>query len=360
VANKRIKLETEFIVAPGETIKELMEDKGLSQMDLAVRSGLTNAAISKVVNNQAAITNEFAVSLERVLGLPASFWTKRESDYRQALIRDAKDSDLASDLSWLSDVPVRELQERGVITKTKDKVSLASQVLSFFGVTDPKTFQRAWMDYAVQFRGADKLASKPGFVAAWLRLGEIACQSHPCKPYDRDGFIKALKVIRGLTRGNPHTAIPETINLCASVGVAVCLMKQIAGASISGATRWVSPTKALIQLSFKYKTDDQFWFSLFHEAGHVLLHGKKLVFLDNGTFTSDRKEEHEANTFAADKFIPKQYASQLPYLRSKQKIRQFALALGIAPGIVVGRLQHDDLLDPSFCNNLKKPVDLEF
>ena len=360
MAKKRFKLESTFAVPPGETIGELMSEKGLSQMDLSVRSGLTNAAISKVVNNQAVITNEIAVSLERVLGLPASFWTKREADYRQSLIKDSKQSELSKDLSWLSLVPVRELQTRGIIGTTRDKVSIAAQVLSFFGVSDRDAFQRTWMDYAVQFRSAEKAVSKPGFVAAWLRLGEIECQSHPCKPFDRDGFQDALKRIRGLTRDNPHSAIPEAIALCASVGVIVCIVKQIPGASISGAARWLSATKALIQLSFKYKTDDQFWYSFFHEAGHVLRHGKKLVFLDTGTFASDRKEEREADEFATNMLIPQQYTSQLPYLRSKQKIRQFALALGIAPGIVVGRLQHDDLLDPSFCNNLKKTVDLEF
>lgn len=360
MAKERLKLEAEFIVPPGETIKELMDEKGLTQMDLSVRSGLTNAAISKIVNNQAAITNEIAVRLERVLGLPASFWAKREADYRQSLIRDSRQDDLAKDLSWLNSVPVKELQDRGVVARTRDKVALAAQVLSFFGVSDPDAFQHTWMDYAVQFRGADKAMSKPGFVAAWLRLGEIECQSQPCKPFDKEGFLEALREIRGLTRSNPLAAIPEAIALCASVGVAVCIVKQIPGASISGATRWVSKTKALIQLSFKYKTDDQFWFSFFHEAGHVWLHGRKLVFLETGTFGADSKKEREANDFAANILVPKQYASQLPYLRSKQKIRQFALAIGIAPGIVVGRLQHDDLLDRAFCNNLKKTVDLEF
>ncbi|MCA9230787.1 MAG: helix-turn-helix domain-containing protein [Planctomycetales bacterium] len=359
MGKKKLKLECNIVVPPCETIKELMEEKGLSQMDIAVRSGLTNAAISKLVNNQATITNEIAVSLERVLGLPASFWTKREADYRQTLIKDAKTSELKQDLSWLDLVPVRELQSRGSIAKTTDKVLLALDVLDFFGVSDSRTFKNAWLDCAVQFRGAEQALKKPGYVATWLRLGEKECETRTAKPYDKESFLDALQEIRGLTREEPSLAIPEAISLCASAGVVVCIVKQIAGASISGATRWVSTSRAMIQLSYKYKQDDHFWFTFFHEAGHVLRHGRKLIFLEDSIFRSDKEEEREANDFAANMLIPKQYASQLPYLRSKAKIKQFALAIGISPGIVVGRLQHDGLLDPSFCNNLKKKVDLE-
>jgi HTH-type transcriptional regulator/antitoxin HigA len=121
---------------------------------------------------------------------------------------------------------------------------------------------------------------------------------------------------------------------------------------VSGLTRWLSKDKALIQLSLKYKTDDQVWFTFFHEAGHILLHGKRSVFIECPG-RADTPEEREADAFARDFLIPPSYRARLPLLKSKAAIQSFARELGVSPGIVVGRLQHDHLLQPSFCNDLK-------
>jgi HTH-type transcriptional regulator/antitoxin HigA len=146
----------------------------------------------------------------------------------------------------------------------------------------------------------------------------------------------------------------EVIRLCASAGVAVVFTKEIPGASVSGATRWLSKDKALIQLSLKYKTDDQLWFTFFHEAGHVLLHSKKQVFIDYG-YSDEDDDEREANQFARDFLIPPAYAGRLPHIaRSREQIEGFAKSLGISPGIVVGRLQYDKLIYPAAFHDLKR------
>jgi hypothetical protein len=130
---------------------------------------------------------------------------------------------------------------------------------------------------------------------------------------------------------------------------------ELPDTGISGATRWLSPVKALLQLSLRYKTDDQLWFSFFHEAGHIVLHGKRDIFLENPG--EDGEKENQANAFAAEMLIPRsaleKFLSSTPVL-SKRGIRNFAESLGIAPGIVVGRLQHDGNLRFDFCNDLKQ------
>ena len=77
--------------------------------------------------------------------------------------------------------------------------------------------------------------------------------------------------------------------LCAHAGVAVVFVQELPNTGISGSTQWLTPTKALVQLSLRYKTDDQLWFTFFHEAGHILAHGKRQVFLE--TDQKDREEE---------------------------------------------------------------------
>lgn len=151
-------------------------------------------------------------------------------------------------------------------------------------------------------------------------------------------------------------ALLKLTEMCAAAGVAVVLTKEIRNAGVSGAVRWVSKDKALIQLSLKYKTHDQLWFTFFHEAAHILLHGKKQVFIEYG-ISSATVEEQEANQFAGDLLIPPTYQRRLAYLRTRSQIITFAESINITAGIVLGRLQHDDLLYPSAFNDLKTKVE---
>lgn len=127
--------------------------------------------------------------------------------------------------------------------------------------------------------------------------------------------------------------------------VAVVLVPEFPKLRVCGATRWLSSEKALIQLSLFYKRDDQFWFSFFHEAGHILLHGKREIFVEQTKAATDR-EEIEANKFAADFLIPMD--AYRPFVQagdfSKAAIVTFAEDLEISPSIVVGRLQHEKLI----------------
>ncbi len=143
---------------------------------------------------------------------------------------------------------------------------------------------------------------------------------------------------------------------CAAAGVAVVFVPEIAGAGVSGATRWLTKDKALIQLSLLYKNDAAFWFTFFHEAAHVLLHGKKEVFLEDGQRDANEKEQ-EADRFAHEFLIPRHRTVELSALRSRSAIRAFADSVGISPGLVVARLQHDKLVYPSAYNDLKRKLD---
>jgi hypothetical protein len=207
----------------------------------------------------------------------------------------------------------------------------------------------------VYFRRSKAHEIRPGALAAWLRKGELEAHQLACGPYDPRRFEAALRESRRLTVEAPDVFCPELARLCAAAGVATVFVPELRGAPLSGATRWLSPARALIQLSLRYKTNDQLWFSFFHEAGHLLLHSKREIFLDGfETGDGDRAEE-EANRFAANLLIPPEpweaFTARPRF--SKQTIRHFAGQLGIAAGIVVGRLQHEMRLPYTHCNDLK-------
>ncbi|MEN6299206.1 MAG: ImmA/IrrE family metallo-endopeptidase, partial [Anaerolineaceae bacterium] len=170
---------------------------------------------------------------------------------------------------------------------------------------------------------------------------------------------QALQQIRGLTTQPPEVFVPQMTELCAQAGVAVIFVPEIPGTRTCGATRWLTPTKAMIMLSLRYKTDDHLWFTFFHEAAHILLHGKREVFLEDDDEVSEdvRAKEEEADWFASDFLIPpeafRRFHPRGAHI-SHEDIIEFAQQLGIAPGIVVGRLQHEKIVPLQNFNHLKQ------
>ena len=344
----------DYVVPPGEILLEAIEERGMTQTELADRTGRKKKTINEIVKGIAPITPETALQFERALGVPADFWSNLEKNYRTGLARLAEKERLKEHVDWLGIFPIKAMVNKGWLEAEKDKVLQVQGVLNYFGVASPEQWEEMWMGESVAFRKSPTFESNPGALAAWLRQGELEAQNISCDPYDKSGFRAALHEIRSLTTTDPEVFQPELIGLCASSGVAVTFVPELPKTCISGSTRWLSPRKALIQLSLRHKSNDHLWFTFFHEAAHILLHGKKELFIDNPKNKGDK--EDQANEFAAHFLVPQaKYESFLTKTnpRSKASICKFAEEIGIAPGIVVGRLQHDEIIPPSHCNGLK-------
>ena len=344
----------DYVSPPGETLLETIETLGMTQAELAERTGRPTKTISEIIKGKAAITPETALQLEKVLGVPASFWTNREQHYRESLARQGEQVVLGQQTDWLTGLPIAAMCKKGWISRFENEVQQLQEVLRFFGVASPQAWNEIWCGPQVVYRESRAFESDPGAVAAWLRKGEITAQSIQCETYDQLRFRDTLRKIRALTLEKPDVFQPTLAKTCASVGVAIAFVPELPKARVCGATRWLTPIKALIQLSLRYKTNDHLWFTFFHEAGHIMLHGKRDVFIesddDNGS------EETAADRFAENFLIPRDrydaFAKREVF--SETTVRQFAGEIGIAPGIVVGRLQHDGKLPRTHLNRLKE------
>lgn len=348
----------DYVSPPGETLQEILEERGMSQAELAERTGRPKKTINEIINAKAAITPETALQFERVLGVSASFWNNRERRYREVLAWQQEKESLQQQVDWLDQIPVKAMIKAGWIQQFPDKVEQLREVLNFFSVASPEQWQDIWGNTNVYFRKSQAFESNFSDLAAWLRQGEIEAAKIKCMTYDATKFKKVLENIRRLTIELPEIFQPEVTRLCAAVGVAVTFVPQLPKTRTCGATRWLNPEKALIQLSLRYKTNDHLWFGFFHEAGHILLHGKRDIFLEGKGIqaTEEQQKETEANKFAEGILIPPvdfQRFLDSGQQRSKVGIKKFATEIGIAPGIVVGRLQHDGILLKSHCNDLK-------
>ncbi len=344
----------DYVSPPGETLREILEERGVSQAELAIRTGRPKKTISEIVNGKAAITPETALQLELVLGIPAEFWNAREQHYREYLARLEQTRDLERGARWIVKFPIRVMQRLGWIQEQDTTAEMVREFLQFFGVVSPEQWEEVMSRQQVSFRKSAAFESDRYAISAWLREGVRKANEIACSPFDKSAFLHTLGYARSLTREMPEVFCEELVGACAEAGVAVAFVPELPQSRAHGATRWLSPNKALIQLSLRYKTDDHLWFTFFHEAAHILLHGKRLIFIE-GTEGSGNDEE-EANRFAADFLIPPhQYEKLHSKTRfSKDFIKEFAASIGIAPGIVVGRLQHDGLLPHTHCNGLKQ------
>lgn len=348
----RFEYEPDYAVAPGETLQETIDTLGIDQRELAVRAGLSAKHVNQVIKGIAPITHDTAIRLERVTRVPARVWNNLEANYREQLARQAERKRLEHDLEWLKTIPTAELSARGVIDSTSDKLDLLETVLGFFGVASVEAWKKGWSMHQFAFRKSLKFEGQLGGMATWLRLGELEAQKIECKPFDKGNFRAAVDHIRGLTSLSPDCFVPKMQALCADAGVALALVPEIKKAPVSGAAKWLTAGKAMICLNLRGKYNDRFWFTFFHECGHILNDSKKETYVDVDYHEDPR--EHAANRFACEVLIPSSYNDELQGLKQFRQVEQFARRIGIAPGIVVGRLQHERIIAFGQFNGLKQ------
>ncbi|WP_308568660.1 HigA family addiction module antitoxin [uncultured Haemophilus sp.] len=346
----------DYAILPGEILEFELDSLEMSQKDLSDKTGISKKHINHIIAGKAPITPETAILLERVLGKPAHYWLNLEALYQEAVARIADKEKLERYAEWAKQFPNSMLQKLGFIEKHNEITKKVDSLLRFFAIGSPDDYQTVWGNLQVQYRQDNRTKNCPYSSAAWLRAGEIEANKIHCQPYSEKEFKQALSEIRTLTRTtDPKIFIPKLKEICSSVGVAIVFVPCFPNTGISGATRWLSSDKAVIQLSLRYKTNDHLWFTFFHEAAHILLHGKKRIYLEFDGPNNNVEEENEANEFAQKQLIPRSVWGRLITQDqfTENIIKSIAEEIGIAEGIIVGQLQHHKHLAFSTLNHLK-------
>lgn len=359
------------VTHPGETVVDYLEFNGWSQRDLARRTGLTPKTISEICNGKAPISPDTALALEHVFRRPAHFWLNLQTKYNEAEARRTVIAKIEGWQDWAEQFPLKTLRDYKWIEVKEPYYSEVTALLDFFGVASPESWRAVWNTGQVAYRQTQRFRTTIESITAWGRAAELLAGQYAdaakVKEYDEARFKSVLQATRELTNLSFGPAVSQMQSLCASAGVIVVVVPELPYTGISGCARWLSERRALIGLTLRYKSDDQFWFTFFHEAAHILLHRKKYSFiLDNAAeYLTDKivdpemqKQEEEANRFAADTLIPSKALSYFIQKKdfSNEAIHQFAQEQGVGPGIVVGRLQHDKVLKPFQGNYLKQKL----
>ena len=343
------RIHSDLAIPPGEYLLEVLEEVGMPQAELARRMGRPTQAINEIANGEKAITPETAIQLEQVVGVPAHIWTSLESEFQLVKARQRDNDGLDSEVALASEYPYNELSKQGFVPKTRKRLERVRALRRFFGVAS-LTFVERLDVYKAAFRTKMTARKLRAVRVAWLRAGANLAGEIEVKPFDRRELKKIVPELRGLTMANASQLAGDLRTIFAQAGVAFVLMPHFTGSGINGATFWLNPDKAVLMMSIRGKWADIFWFTLFHEVAHILLHGKRAIFVDtncNQEPDGDWKaQEKEADQFARNTLIPARAFSSFIETEdfSMSAIREFADSLNIHSGIVVGRLQNDRLL----------------
>lgn len=329
-------------VAPGETLREVLEEMHMSQLELASRIGASTKHVNQVVKGIVPISADVAQRLEVVTGVPARIWSRLESDYRTILAKQSRESAYVAAVEWIKKVPIRAFVKAGILPASpNDDTSRVDQVLHFFGVASVDAFKN--VTPVVAFRRSNAYQQDDFAVAAWLRLGEVAARASVLPEYNARKLTELLPDLKALSLLDPKAALPRLVEMAGTAGVCVVFIPEVEGARAYGATYWVSSKRPVVQLSTRGRTLDKLWETFFHEVGHVLLHDRKAVFIEEETGTLSANEESQATAFSRSVLLPEVEREHLRALATESDVSDFAATLGVPAGIVVAELHRTGL-----------------
>ncbi len=337
-----IAIAREIISCPGDTLAEQIEYTGMSQAELAERMGRPKKTINEIIQGKAQITPETALQLERVVGIPGSFWMNLEKLYRLRLAEIDEAETLLQAKEWAKKFPCKAMKDKGWIAFDGNSANAGNALLSFFNVASPDVYEKFYHGqvYATATSMSEKNSKDPYSVAAWLRQGERQAELLQVPDFDKKAFEATLQDIKKLAISGTDDFFPELQELCSKAGVKVVHTPCLPKAPLHGSTRWVKGNP-LIQLSNRLNRNDIFWFTFFHEAAHILKHNKKDVFVEGMEYSCDGKEkEAEANAFAEESLMSRKEEKEIMLSGGfeKEDIQRFATKIGTHPAIVAGRL----------------------
>ncbi len=357
--SEHLRYEPDHAAPPGHLIQEHLDTLDISGRELARRCGRSAKLIAEIISGKAPIEPETALQLERVLETSATIWLGMETNYRLHLARTKERSALARQITWAKAFPLKELSKRGLLALSPDPATQVREVLTFFGCGSVEACRDRFEELgAAAYRHSPSFESDQAALLAWLRIGDHRAEElEDVKEFDRAAFLSALRDIRALTMQPIEQFLPTMAKLCAGAGVVFVLERALPKVALSGVSRWLSPRRALIQQTVRHLSNDHFWFTFFHECAHLLLHSRKVIFLEGKDAKNLNAElEAEADDWASNFLIPSEALTRFitRFTYQDSEVKEFAAAHQITPGVVVGQLQHRKVLQYSQMNHLKQ------
>lgn len=337
-------LSLELIIHPGETIKEVLEEKNMKQEELAIRTGFSAKHVSEVVNEKKGISPSFAKSLEYVFGIPTSFWINLQGiydkellDYKERAEIDENEVEVVKQLKGV----IKYAEKLNLIEKTKNEISQIIELRNLCNVTNLTYINKLCTNF-VAFRKSQTVETNVYVLYVWLRICELIADKKQIESeYDAEKLRANICNIKNCMFLEINEAMRELTKIFASCGIIFQVVENFAGAPVQGFIK-KSNGRIILSMTIRGAYADIFWFTLFHEVGH-LLNGDMSApnFID---FTNSKSNmEDLADDFASNALIPEDAFNRLLEKKnlSQDDIIDFASEQNVQPFIVVGRIQRE-------------------
>tara|TARA_R110002124_G_scaffold134495_1_gene297252 strand:+ start:3603 stop:4697 length:1095 start_codon:yes stop_codon:yes gene_type:complete len=351
------------VLHPGITLAEKLEELNMGPKEFAVKSDKPEQTISAILKGESSITPDMAVKFENVTKIPVRFWLNNQQNYDEYIARVKHEKEIRNAIEWAKEFPYPKMASFGWVPSTRKWDEKVAELFSFFGVASQKSWEKYYIkqNLKVQFRISLANTNNPQALSAWLRKGELDSKEISTVDYSSNKFKKSLSDAKQLMVEQPANFFQELQQLCADAGVKLVHTPCLPKAPLSGATRWLGDAP-LIQLTGRGKKYDRLWFTFYHEAGHIMLHGKKDIFLEDVEYKGKEiKKEQEADDFASEWLLSQ---DQIEEILSNSEldehmVRNYATKFGTHPSIIIGRLQYLKLIPYSVGNELLDTIDLD-
>lgn len=348
----KVKDFVEYVIAPGETILELLEVHGMTQLDLANKTGINKKTINEIIKGKAPITTATALKLEYVFNIPASFWNNLESEYRESIERKKDYDSLVDDEVYLENIPYAEMARRNWVEPTRDVKEKIINLRKFFSVASLSFDTELKNKLAFRKSNNDNFSFES--LLCWIRYGEIQSSKDVYPKYNEEKLSNSISEIRDLVSKPFLSVLDEIKSILTDCGISLVYEPHLPNTYVNGVAYKMTSDKAIIMISDRGKKDDILWFTLFHEIGHLLKHSKKEIFVDQDKDEKNdielEADEYSRNVLINDKIF-NDFVKSKSYLYERG-IKAFAKENNISTGIVVGRLQKEKYIGWNEYNNL--------
>lgn len=352
------------IAHPGTSLEEKLNEMGMGVKEFALRTDKPEKTIIAVLKGTSSITQEMAIKFENVTQIPAGFWMRHQQRYDEFKTREKLKVIVTDAEQWTKEFPYADMAKHNWVPPTRVTEEKTINLLSYFGVASHKAWENLYMESELKVAAYTSLkqSHEPHAISAWLRQGELQAKKIVVPGFDVKKLKSNIPAMRQLMVEQPAGFFQELQELCLQAGVVLLFTPRLPKVPLSGSTRWINENP-LIQLTSRYKQNDRFWFTFFHELGHIVLHGKKYISLENVDFAAaDPQKEQEAHDFAVKHTFSKEQEKMMlqehPSSISADDIVGYANEFNTHPAMIIGRLQHLELLHFSVGRQFIVPVDL--
>lgn len=353
-----------IVFHPAETLREKLEEMGMGIKEFALRTGKPEKTIIAVLNEESSLTPEMAVLFESVTSIPANFWITKQARYNEFMARKRHAEAIAEAEPWAREFPYAEMVKNHWVPATRVSQEKTINLLNYFGVANHKAWESLYMESELKVAAYTSLkqSHEPHAISAWLRQGELQAKQIKAPVFDVKKLRATLPAMRELMVEQSVNFFEQLQELCLEAGVVLLFTPKLPKVPLSGSTRWINDNP-LIQLTARYGQNDRFWFTFFHELGHIILHGKKYISLENIDFAAaDPEKEQQAHEFAVKHTFSKEQEEKLlrehPKSITRDDIVGYAREFNTHPAMIIGRLQHLGIIHFSVGREFMEPIDL--